>query len=97
MAPAQRCCGWLADVRRCGAWARGAVLYAVIDRHVRVAHGETRRGLLRVGAAYAALVGWLYQDAGDLGAASFWWGITQEIAMRSRDVNLVGYSLVNLA
>ncbi|MET9880990.1 Twin-arginine translocation pathway signal [Actinacidiphila glaucinigra] len=71
--------------------------YAVIDRHVRVARGETRRGLLRVGAAYAALVGWLYQDAGDLGAASFWRGITQEIAMRSRDVNLIGYSLVNLA
>ncbi|WP_327169497.1 Twin-arginine translocation pathway signal [Streptomyces subrutilus] len=71
--------------------------YQLIDKLVRSAQGETRRGLLRVGAAYAALVGWLYQDAGDLGAASFWRGITQEIAARSRDPHLVGYSLVNLA
>ncbi|WUD86467.1 Twin-arginine translocation pathway signal (plasmid) [Streptomyces sp. NBC_00503] len=71
--------------------------YQLIDKLVRSAAGETRRGLLRVGAAYAALVGWLYQDAGDLGAASFWRGVTQEIAARSRDPHLVGYSLVNLA
>lgn len=71
--------------------------YQLIDKLVRSAKGETRRGLLRVGAAYAALVGWLYQDAGDLGASTFWRGITQEIAARSRDPHLVGYSLVNLA
>lgn len=71
--------------------------YKLIDNLVRTAAGETRRGLLRVGAAYAALVGWLYQDAGDLGAAAFWRGVTQEIALRSRDVHLIGYSLVNHA
>ncbi|RBM15909.1 Twin-arginine translocation pathway signal [Streptomyces sp. PT12] len=71
--------------------------YQLIDRLIRVAAGETRRGLLRVGAAYAALVGWLYQDAGDLGAAAFWRGITQDVAMRSRDAQLIGYSLVNQA
>ncbi|MDT0452145.1 Twin-arginine translocation pathway signal [Streptomyces hesseae] len=71
--------------------------YELIDRLTRAAKGDTRRGLLRVGAAYAALVGWLYQDAGDLGAATFWRGITQEIATRSRDPQLIGYSLVNLA
>jgi hypothetical protein len=71
--------------------------YELIDRLVRVSKGETRRGLLRVGAAYAALVGWLYQDAGDLGAAVFWRGVTQEIALRSRDQQLIGYSLVNHA
>ena len=71
--------------------------YQLIDKLVRSAKGETRRGLLRVGAAYAALVGWLYQDAGDLDAASFWRGVTQEIAMRSRDTHLIGYSLVNQA
>ncbi|MFD9470615.1 hypothetical protein [Streptomyces goshikiensis] len=53
--------------------------------------------VLRVGAAYAALVGWLSQDAGDLGAASFWRGVTQEMAVRSRDPHLIGYSLVNQA
>ncbi len=71
--------------------------YQLIDKLVRSAKGETRRGLLRVGAAYSALVGWLYQDAGDMQGASFWRGITQEIAMRSRDPHLVGYSLVNQA
>ena len=71
--------------------------YQLIDKLVRSARGETRRGLLRVGAAYAALVGWLYQDAGDMEAASFWRGVTQEIAMRSRDPHLIGYSLVNQA
>ncbi|WP_327307053.1 Twin-arginine translocation pathway signal [Streptomyces sp. NBC_01298] len=71
--------------------------FQLIDKLVRSARGETRRGLLRVGAAYAALVGWLYQDAGDLGAAAFWRGVTQEIAARARDPHLVGYSLVNLA
>lgn len=74
-----------------------AAQYELIDRLIRVARGETRRGLLRVGAAYAALVGWLYQDAGDMGAAAFWRGVTQEIALRSRDPHLIGYSLVNQA
>ncbi|MFE1417157.1 Twin-arginine translocation pathway signal [Streptomyces sp. NPDC058746] len=71
--------------------------YQLIDKLVRSAKGEVRRGLLRVGAAYAALVGWLYQDAGDLSAAAFWRGVTQEIAVRSRDPHLIGYSLVNQA
>ncbi|MDX2909254.1 Twin-arginine translocation pathway signal [Streptomyces griseiscabiei] len=71
--------------------------YQLIDKLVRSAKGETRRGLLRAGAAYAALVGWLYQDAGDMEAAAFWRGVTQEIAMRSRDPHLIGYSLVNQA
>lgn len=71
--------------------------YQLIDKLVHSARGETRRGLLRVGAAYAALVGWLYQDAGDMDGAAFWRGVTQEIAMRSRDPHLIGYSLVNQA
>lgn len=37
--------------------------YQLIDKLVRSAKSEVRRGLLRIGAAYAALVGWLYQDA----------------------------------
>ncbi|MCX5535736.1 Twin-arginine translocation pathway signal [Streptomyces sp. NBC_00006] len=71
--------------------------YQLIDKLVRSAKGDTRSGLLRVGAAYAALVGWLYQDAGDMQGASFWRGVTQEIAVRSRDPHLIGYSLVNQA
>nr|WP_221463204.1 Twin-arginine translocation pathway signal [Streptomyces olivoverticillatus] len=71
--------------------------YELIDRLARAAHGETRSALLRVGAAYAALVGWLYQDAGDLGGATFWRGVAQEIALRTRDPQLIAYSLVNQA
>ncbi|WP_237502660.1 Twin-arginine translocation pathway signal [Streptomyces sp. SID8374] len=71
--------------------------YQLIDKLVRSAKGETRRGLLRAGAAYAALVGWLYQDAGDMDGAAFWRGVTQEIAARSRDPHLIRYSLVNQA
>ncbi|WP_428934668.1 Twin-arginine translocation pathway signal [Streptomyces sp. ACT015] len=71
--------------------------YQLIDKLVRSATGETRRGLLRVGAAYAALVGWLYQDAGDLNGSAFWRGVTQEMAIRSRDPHLIGYALVNQA
>ncbi|MFD3727859.1 Twin-arginine translocation pathway signal [Streptomyces sp. NPDC058671] len=71
--------------------------YQLIDKLTRSATGATRLGLLRVGAAYAALVGWLYQDAGDLSAAAFWRGITQEIALRARDPHLIGYAMVNSA
>ncbi|MGY0068662.1 Twin-arginine translocation pathway signal [Streptomyces sp. QTS137] len=71
--------------------------YQLIDKLVRSAKGETRRGLLRIGAAYAALVGWLYQDAGDMEGAAFWRGVTQEIAVRSREPHLIGYALVNQA
>lgn len=71
--------------------------YSLIDRLSRNTAGETRKGLLRVGAAYAALVGWMYQDAGDLAAASFWRGVTAEIAQRSQDKQLIGYALVNHA
>jgi hypothetical protein len=71
--------------------------YQLIDKLTRSATGGTRDGLLRAGAAYAALVGWLYQDAGDMDGAAFWRGITQEMAMRSRDPQLIGYSLVNQA
>lgn len=71
--------------------------YQLIDKLVRSAKGETRRGLLRVGAAYAALVGWLYQDAGDMEGAAFWRGVTHEIAVRSREPHLIGYALINQA
>ncbi len=71
--------------------------YQLIDKLVRSAKGETRDGLLRVGAAYAALVGWLYQDAGDVEGAVFWRGITHEIAVRSREPHVIGYALVNQA
>ncbi|WP_020549978.1 hypothetical protein [Embleya scabrispora] len=61
------------------------------------AAGELRRDLLRVGAAYAALLGWLHQDAGDHASSIRWRDITLDMAHRSRDHQLVGYALANKA
>ena len=56
-----------------------------------------RRGLLDTGAAYAALLGWLYQDAGDLAASTRWRDSTLSLAHRSGDPQLVSYALMNKA
>ncbi|MBG0818610.1 hypothetical protein [Planomonospora sp. ID82291] len=58
---------------------------------------DLRREFLRVGAAYAALVGWLYQDAGDLRQSAGWRAETLDMAHRAHDPQLVGYALVNKA
>ncbi|WP_158072960.1 MULTISPECIES: helix-turn-helix domain-containing protein [Pseudofrankia] len=74
-----------------------ATQFELIDRLARAAAADIRRDLLRIGTAYAALVGWLYQDAGDLAASAFWRGIAQEFALRSRDPHLTAYALINHA
>jgi hypothetical protein len=56
-----------------------------------------RQQLLRVGAAYAALIGWLYQDAGDLAASAKWRDQTLDMAHRSQDRQLLCYALTNKA
>jgi hypothetical protein len=59
--------------------------------------GDTRQGLLRSSAAYASLIGWLHQDAGDLPSSSVWRGVALEAAQRSQDHQLVAYALLNHA
>ena len=61
------------------------------------ADAPVRRGLLDTGAAYAALLGWLYQDAGNLTESATWRDITLSLAHRSGDVQLVSYALMNKA
>ena len=61
------------------------------------ADAPVRRGLLDTGAAYAALLGWLYQDAGDLTASARWRDITLSLAHRSGDPQLISYALTNKA
>lgn len=56
-----------------------------------------RASLLGVGAAYAALLGWLYQDAGDLTASAHWRDTTLGLAHRASDAQLVSYALTNKA
>jgi hypothetical protein len=71
--------------------------HSLISNLVATAHGETRLALLCSGAAYASLIGWLHQDAGDLPSSSVWRGVALEIAQRSRDHQLVAYALLNHA
>jgi transcriptional regulator with XRE-family HTH domain len=61
------------------------------------AEAAVRRDLLGVGAAYAALLGWLYQDAGDLASSARWRDVTLALAHRSGDAQLVSYALTNKA
>lgn len=56
-----------------------------------------RRPLLDIGAAYAALLGWLYQDAGDLGWSRRWRDVALELAHRSGNPQLISYALSNKA
>ncbi|WP_239332105.1 helix-turn-helix domain-containing protein [Frankia sp. CiP3] len=73
------------------------VQQGLIYQLLKVACGDVRRALLRANAAYAGLVTWLYQDAGDLGTASHWANRTLEVAHRVGDVQLVRHALTNKA
>jgi hypothetical protein len=52
-----------------------------------------RDELWSIAAGFAALLGWLYQDAGDLEESARWHDVMIERAHRSRDPQLVGFSL----
>ena len=69
----------------------------LIIRLAASADAPVRRGLLDTGAAYAALLGWLYQDAGDLAASARWRDATLSLAHRSGDPQLISYALTNKA
>ena len=56
-----------------------------------------RQDLLQVGTAYAALIGWLYQDAGDVASSWRWRDHTLDMAHRSGDRQLLCYALTNKA
>jgi len=69
----------------------------LITQLIQTAEASVRRDLLGVGAAYTALLGWLYQDAGDLGSSAHWRDLTLALAHRSGDPQLVSYALTNKA
>jgi hypothetical protein len=69
----------------------------LITRLSSTADAPVRRGLLDTGVAYAALLGWLYQDAGDLAASGRWRDVTLSLAHRAGDPQLVSYALMNKA
>ena len=69
----------------------------LIIQLIQTAEATVRRDLLGVGAAYTALLGWLYQDAGDLPSSARWRDLTLALAHRSGDPQLVSYALTNKA
>ncbi|MFC4054642.1 hypothetical protein ACFOY4_33550 [Actinomadura syzygii] len=69
----------------------------LLQRLVRDADSPVRRGLLEMGVAYAALLGWLYQDAADLDRSARWRGEALDMAHRHGDPQLVSYALANKA
>lgn len=69
----------------------------LIKELAQVADAPVRRGLLGAGVAYAALLGWLYQDAGAINHSRVWRTLTLDMAHRSQDPQLVSYALTNKA
>jgi len=69
----------------------------LIIQLIQTAETRVRRDLLGVGAAYTALLGWLYQDAGDLRSSAHWRDLTLALAHRSGDPQLISYALTNKA
>ncbi len=68
-----------------------------MTRLASAASEDLGRALWRLGAAYSALVGWLYQDAGDLKRSAYWHDVMLERAHRSADVQVIGFALANKA
>lgn len=69
----------------------------LIDCLAGTADAPVRRGLLEIGTAYAAFLGWLYQDAGDRAASTKWRDTTLALAHRSASADLISYALSNMA
>lgn len=69
----------------------------LITRLAGAADAPVRRGLLEIGTAYAALLGWLYQDAGHRVASAKWRDTTLALAHRCGNSRLISYALSNMA
>jgi transcriptional regulator with XRE-family HTH domain len=72
-----------------------AELIISLAGHAR--ENAVRHGLLDVGTACAACLGWLFQDAGDIAASARWRDVTLDMAHRAGDPDLISYALSNKA
>ncbi|MEV5413928.1 helix-turn-helix transcriptional regulator [Thermopolyspora sp. NPDC052614] len=61
------------------------------------AEEPSHRQMWSLAAAYAAFLGWLYQDSGDLRKSAHWHDVMLERAHRSCDEQLVAFALHNKA
>ncbi len=71
--------------------------YELLCGLANAADGSLRREFWSLAASFAAFVGWLYQDAGDMRRATHWLDAMLERAHRSQDIQLVGFALHNKA
>jgi DNA-binding transcriptional regulator YiaG len=71
--------------------------YELLCSLAGAASGRLRGDFWSVATGYAAFIGWLYQDAGDLRRSAYWLDQMLERAHRSQDVQLVGFALHNRA
>ncbi len=71
--------------------------YELLCNLANAATGSLRSDLWSVAAGYAGFLGWLYQDAGDLGTSSHWLNEMLERAHRSQDIQLICFTLHNKA
>jgi hypothetical protein len=71
--------------------------YRLIRALIASAEGPVRGRLLEAATAYAALIGWLWQDSGDLVKSARWRSITLDMAHRADNLDLISYALTNKA
>ncbi len=71
--------------------------YELLCDLANAASDGLRGDLWSLATGYAAFVGWLYQDAGDLGTSTNWLDVMIERAHRSLDIQLVCFALHNKA
>ncbi|MBA9001659.1 helix-turn-helix domain-containing protein [Thermomonospora cellulosilytica] len=69
----------------------------LIEELSQAADAPVRQGLFGAGVAYSSLLGWLYQDAGDIDRSAYWRATALDMAHRSGDPQLISYSLTNKA
>jgi transcriptional regulator with XRE-family HTH domain len=71
--------------------------YELLCDLANAARDGLRGDLWSLATGYAAFIGWLYQDTGELGTAASWLDVMIERAHRSQDIQLVGFALHNKA
>ncbi|MDL4815467.1 hypothetical protein [Actinomadura opuntiae] len=71
--------------------------YDLLCDLANTARGTVRPRLWSLAAGYAAFLGWLYQDGGDINRSVYWHDLMLERAHRSHDPQLVAFALHNKA
>lgn len=71
--------------------------YQMLCEFAETARGHLHHTMWALAAGYAAFIGWLYQDGGDIPRSAHWHNVMLERAHRSLDPQLVGFALHNKA